>query len=273
MATKFTMLPPFDQASGNLTGKQLLKYALNDNPAYDSPVGRVNYARNYRTRYVAGIRAATGKGYIQVKKKTAVHLTQRSKLNMALLGATGAMYADIIRNQSSELYQNLYAQWLELQNLGNKKTFRQSVSDAIRSGLLQKLAEIPYSGPRGVVNITNPWNHTGGNSNVTVGTDTLVKFWPELAANPISFTVEGLQGVAHSGDTFNDLTSSNYNVLSLSTVSDVIVGEQTISSAVAFGDTEGDIVNILTNNSSYPSSSDSIAAVNYTLTAAQSNPG
>lgn len=210
------MLAPFDQASGNLTGKQLLKYAQNDNPAYDSPVGRVNYARNYRTRYVAGIRAATGEGYIQVKKRSAVNLTQRSKLNMALLGASGAMYGDIVRDQTTELYQNLYAQWLELQNLGNKKTFRQSVSDAIRSGLRQKLAEIPYSGPRGVVIITNPWNYTGSTPNVTVGTDTLVKFWTELAANPITFTVEGMPGVAHQPDTFNDIISRSYNVLNLS---------------------------------------------------------
>lgn len=219
MATKFTMIAPFDQASGNVSGKQLLKYALNNNPAYDSPVGRVNYARNYRTRYVAGIRSATGEGYIQVKKRAAVHLTQRAKLNMALLGATGAMYADIVRNKSTELYQNLYAQWLELQNLGNRKTFRQSISDAIRAGLQQKLAEIPYAGPRGVVNITNPWVYTGLTPNVTVGTDILVKFWGELAQNGIYFTVAGNTGIAKSGMKFVDIIAgaSSINILGLST--------------------------------------------------------
>lgn len=213
------MIAPFDQASGNVSGKQALKYAENDNPAYEAPVGKKNYARNYRTRYIAGIRSATGEGYIQVRKKNAVNLTERAKLNMALLGATGAMYADIIRNKSSELYANLYAQWIELQNLGSKKTFRQSVCDAIRTGLQQKLANIPYSGPRGVVNITNPWNYSGSTPNVTVSTETLVKFWTELAYLPITFTVAGLMGVAHEDDDFESIIQSGYNVLALTTPS------------------------------------------------------
>ena len=215
MATKFTMIAPFDQASGNVSGKQLLKYAENDNPAYDAPVGRVNYARNYRTRYVAAIRTATGEGYIQVRKRSAVHLTQRAKFNMALLGGTGAMYADIIKNKSSDLYANLYAQWIELQNMGSKKTFRESVCDAIRLGLQQKLPQITYSGPRGVVNITNPWNYAGETPNVTVSQAVLVKFWSELADNAITFTVDGLPGIARSDVDFNELIISNYNVLGL----------------------------------------------------------
>lgn len=257
MATKFTMLAPFDQASGNLTGKQLLKYAQNDNPAYDSPVGRVNYARNYRTRYVAGIRSATGEGYIQVKKRSAVNLTPRAKLNMALLGGTGAMYADIVRNQSSELYQNLYAQWLELQNLGNKKTFRQSVSAAIRSGLLQKLAEIPYAGPRGVVIITNPWNYTGANPNVTVGTDTLVKFWGELTLNGTYFTVAGLTGIAKTGMTFQDLISGSERLNILQLTSDA--GPEVEDEHVMQGDL------YLLNNNEYVLISD-VASGSFNLT-------
>ena len=236
MATKFTMIAPFDQASGNVSGKQLLKYAENNNPAYDSPVGRVNYARNYRTRYVAGIRSATGEGYIQVKKKSAVHLTQRAKLNMALLGGTGAIFGSIMRDKSSELYANLYAQWLELQNNGSKKTFRESVCDAIRAGLIAKLEQIPYSGPRGVVYITNPWNYTGSTPNVTVSTETLVKFWTELAANPVTFTVDGLKGVAHggtNGDAFTDIiTRGLYNVLGL-TIGEIPGG---VATGVYMGD-------------------------------------
>lgn len=244
MATRFTMLPPFDQASGNVSGKQVLKYALNNNPAYDAPVGRVNYARNYRTRYVAGIRSATGEGYIQVKKKSAVHLTQRAKLNMALLGGTGAIYADIISHQSTELYANLYAQWIELQNMGSKKTFKQSVSDAIRAGLQQKLANIPYAGPRGVVNITNPWNYTGTTPNVTVGSETLAKFWPELAANPVTFTVEGLKGVAHTGDTFGNIISRRYNVLNLTSSP---APEGGVDDAVKMGDMYVDTIDVEDN--------------------------
>lgn len=213
---RIEFIAPVEAIRGNMSGAQKLVYAENDNPAYASPMGQRNYARNYRPSFIGAKRAKDGLKYFTVRTKSAVRMTAKSKKAMALLGGTGAIFASILRSKSSQLYANLYAQWLELQNLGSKKTFKQSVCDAIRAGLIAKQAEIPYSGPRGVVNITNPWNYTGETPNVTVGTDILVKFWTELATNGINYTVDGLMGIARSGDIFGSTYfSSNLNILGL----------------------------------------------------------
>lgn len=213
---RIEFIAPVEAIRGNMSGAQKLVYAENDNPAYNSPMGQRNYARNYRPSFIGAKRAKDGLKYFSVRTKSAVGMTLKAKKAMALLGGTGAIFGSIMRSKTSELYANLYAQWIELQQMGSKKTFKQSVCDVIRQGLINKVAEIPYAGPRGVVNITNPWNYTGETPNVSIGLDTTAKFWTELAKNPIAFTVEGLKGVAHDGDTFEDIISSQYNVLNMS---------------------------------------------------------
>ena len=63
----------------------------------------------------------------------------------------------------------------------------------------------------------NPWGKFSGALNIQVGDNVRVKFWTELVANGIEFTVDGMKGVAiNDGDAFEDWTgSANYNVLNL----------------------------------------------------------
>ena len=191
---RIEFIAPVEAMRGNLSGAQDLRYAENDNKAYEGPVGSVNYARNYSPRFIGAKVAKNGRKYFTVRTKSANHLTAKAKHAMALLGGTGALVGAILHTKSSDVYQGIYAQWVALQALGSKKTLRQYMSDTIRLGLEAKQKSITFAGPNAPITIGNPWM-----SEVTPGaqvtTDVLVKFATELGPQgiveiPISFTDE-----------------------------------------------------------------------------------
>lgn len=216
---RIEFIAPVEAMRGNLSGKQNLVYAENDNKAYESPVGGVNYARNYTNRFIGAKRAKDGLKYFAVKTRTATHLTAAAKKAMALLGGAGAIYASIVRDKTSQLYIQCKAQYDALVAAGSTKTFRQSLMDVLRAGLIAKSDTFAYAGPAGTIpEIDNPWCKTSSTINVSVGDDILVKFWDQLAKNPVTFEVAGLKGVAHTGDNFDELATYPYNVLNLQIV-------------------------------------------------------
>lgn len=212
---RIEFIAPVEAMRGNLSGRQKLEYPTDNKGAYEGPVGSVNYARNYSARFIGAKIAKSGKKYFAVRTKTANHLTAKAKKAMALLGGTGAIVGAIFKNKTSQLYSELYAQWIELQNLGSTKTFRQSLSDAVRAGLIAKVDSIPYAGPRGVVYIDNPWCNDEETINISISPAVLVKFWEQLAVNPVTFTVDGMVGVGRTTDNFELLVPKHYNILNL----------------------------------------------------------
>lgn len=226
MAKRIEFIAPVEAMRGNLSGRQNLLYAENDNKAYEGPVGSVNYARNYTTRFIGAKRASDGRKYFSVRTKSANHLTAAAKRAMALLGGTGAIVAAILRNKTGEPYSQAYAQWLELQNLGNNKTFRETLSGWIRSALVAKSATIPFTGPRAVYSIKNPFMNATQTTGAVIGTDIVVKFWTELGASgAVTFTIDGAIGVTLTGYSFADIIDGTIeengnvpNVLNLSRV-------------------------------------------------------
>lgn len=227
MAKRIVMIPPFDALTGNLSGDQVLKYAENNNPAYYSPVGKRNYARNYQTRYIGAKRASDGMTYFQVKTKNAVGMTPGLKKAMALLGGTGALYAACIMNSTMK------AQMVNFFNKASeaapatmaKYTFKSYWFESIRLMLKEKRAFLTKTGAGASVTIKNPWVNTEPALSVTVSADILAKFWTELAINPIVFSVEGMNGVAHTGDDFDAIIVSNYNILHLTADGPVKMGD------------------------------------------------
>lgn len=223
MPKRIVMIPPFDVLTGNLSGGQDLKYALNNNPAFDAPEGKVNYARNYKPRYIGSKRGSDGLTYYSVRTKNGVNTNAQTKLAMALLGATGAMRAAILRDDTLRTpIEEKYEQAIATGYISRDITFSRYVFDTIYRGLQRKYAAITFLVPNhGQTHIKNPWVYT--NQQVTAATvpvsdEILVKFWPQLASSPITFTVEGAKGVAHNGDTFANVVSRRYNVLDLSIV-------------------------------------------------------
>lgn len=219
MAKHAQFVPGFAELRGNISGAQKLQYPTDNKGAYEGPLGSKNYARNYRPSVIVSQRASDGAFHYSIRTKTANHLTAKSKTAMALLGGAGAMYAAIVGNKSSQLYNSLYAQYLKFQEFGEKRTFRAFMMDVLRRGLKQKLAVIVVAGPLPPVSIDNPWNTDKEMPNVKVAQQVLVKFWSELASDGITFEVAGQIGVAHGGvateETFEEIVNSNHNVLNL----------------------------------------------------------
>lgn len=200
---RIEFLAPVEAMRGNLSGAQNLKYPTENNKAFESPEGSVNYACNYGTRFIGAKRASDGLKYFAVKTKTATHITPRSLQAMALLGGAGAMYAALVRDKASASYTGIYAQWVELQNVGNPKTFRQYVMDNFRHALASKQSTVVFAGPRPAVTVNNPWV-SEQTADMSISREILTKFWPQLASDGITFTIDGLKVVSESGFDFTD---------------------------------------------------------------------
>lgn len=225
MAKRIEFIAPFDGLRGNVSGRQDLVYAENDNKAFEAPQGRTNYARNYKPRYVSAKRARDGRMYFSVRTKNAVNLSARSMQAMALLGGTGAIYAAIVNNDTLRNgVDTIYRYLIDRTSQGLPggipvdTTFRKYVSDVVRKALQSKAATITFAGGAGVqpVNINNPWILGGTGTAARIAQTVFVQFWPQLASGGIYFYVDSQKGISHIGDAFDDIVQSElYNILGL----------------------------------------------------------
>ena len=209
--------PGFAELRGNISGKQKLEYAENNNPAFDAPNG-VQYARNYRPSVIISQVAKTGKFHFAIKTKSATRINTVTKLKMALLGGAGAVRAAIKKNAVIWVgIQALYAN--EKAGGYTSSSLDKWLFENIYAALQVKAIMIQFISHTGGTsfNIQNPWvyeNQQGG-SPVSVPAAIIAKFWGQLAKNPIFFYVDGMKGVAHLNDTFNTVISRPYNNLGL----------------------------------------------------------
>lgn len=225
MAKRFKMLAPFDSVSGNVSGAQKLAYPVNGQGAYEGPAGK-NYAQNYKPRFIMNERKSDGRLYFQVKQRSATTITARSKRAMAVLGGCGAIIGAILKDKTTAMYQALYEAWIATkpfsQKTGLPSSFREWLSAFIMGALRSKAAVISVlwnnEGTPAFITINNPFV-SGGTAtyDVEISDSALVKFWSELANNPIFFTVDGIvgKGIAHQGETFGTVVDGAHNVLGL----------------------------------------------------------
>ena len=216
MSRRIGFIAPVDHLSGNLSGDQVLKYAQNDNPAFDAPMGK-QYARNYKTRYIGAIRASNGQPYFSVRTKNAVNISNRSKMVMALLGGTASVKQAIKKNQAFAGIVTLYT----TEKIGGytDKTLDKWMFEIIYQALETKEVMFSFISHTGGSSFAfhNPWVYTNqqGGLGLEVPVRIVAKFWMQLAASPIQFYVSGMKGVAHSDDTFANIIARGYNVLGL----------------------------------------------------------
>lgn len=215
MAKRIDFIAPFDGLRGNVSGRQDLVYAENDNKAFEAPQGRTNYARNYKPRYVSAKRASDGRMYFSLRTKNAVNLSARSMQAMALLGGTGAIYAAIVNNDTLRNGVELVYRFLidrTRQGLPGgiplDTTFRQYASDVIRRALESKANTITFAGGAGVqpVLVNNPWVSGGTGEAISISQTVFVQFWQQLAAGGIYFYVDSRRGIAKINLTFNQIS-------------------------------------------------------------------
>lgn len=215
---RIEFIAPVEAIRGNMSGRQDLKYAENDNPAYESPRDQRNYARNYRPSFIGAKVSASGLKYFAVKTKSAVHTTAKAVKAMALQGATGALVGSLLAHKSAQPYITMQALYIAKKTAdGLKVSFRKFASDLFREGLLAGVENFVASSGTASVSIKNPWFNASMTSGAEVSKDVLVKFWDVLHDNALTFRVDGATGIGNAGDGFDDLIpNAEMNVLGLS---------------------------------------------------------
>lgn len=220
---RIEFIAPVEAMRGNLSGAQKgLEYPANDNKAYESPLGSTNYARNYRPSFIGAKRASDGLKYFAVKTKTATHVSAKSKKQMALMGGAGAIIAAVLRTPAIRLRVEAAYGYEKSTMTTQAKSLRDFMTIEIMKGLSLKRPTV-FSARESIssnIVLVNPWvsgTTPQGAVEVPVSNESLVRFWGELANNPIEFEVETIgKGVAHQGDTIEALEAAEtYNVLDI----------------------------------------------------------
>lgn len=224
MARIIEFIAPVEAIRGNMSGRQDLRYAENDNKAFEAPVGRTNYARNYTPRYIGAKVASTGKKYFTVKTKTATKINARTLKTMALLGGAGDIFAHMLKRKDLQPYiqmDRLYQYSVSV--AGYNGTFRKFVMDFLRRGLVDHVQNFVAQAASIQVAFKNPWYD--GTMTDGASTTNLYKFWEQLHDGGIKFFVDGRTGYATANDDFDDVIASNVNVLSLAKDNDNVTME------------------------------------------------
>lgn len=215
---RIEFIAPVESMRGNLSGKQELLYAENNNPAFDAPAGR-QYAKNYQPRFIGAKRASDNLKYFAVKTKSATLISPATKKNMALTGGVGAIYAAILA--APTMRARLEYAWKDY--FHSTKTFRAFLDSYLRDMLSRKarLIQIGRDVEGDIITVGNPWNASTTASYIPeISPEVLVKFWLLLGAidggaAPIYFTVDGRKGIAFNGITFDSNTFAHINILNL----------------------------------------------------------
>lgn len=158
---------PIDYLRGSLSGTQLIEY--NGARAYSISDNERVTADHYSPRLIAkvkGLHTHRRVKFYQVRTRTTVNMTTTARLSMALLGATGAIYAAIVSDKTAAIYD-------DCKRVCPKGiSLRAFLFPILRAGLAAKTATIIIAD--GVI-VTNPWINTGAQT-VNIPANIITKF-------------------------------------------------------------------------------------------------
>lgn len=235
---KIEFIAPVAAMRGNLSGKQSLVYAENDNPAFDAPDGR-QYARNYGPRFIGAKRSSDGKTYFAVKTKSAVNMSPAFRKQNALLAASSEI-ANIVSTNLS-LIEGLTARYKQTAPEG--WSFKRWLMSVIRNGLKDK-RHFAFSGTTlAALFVKNPYIGTVAPSTATdiinqYPKRLLAKFWAELSDGYV-LNVDGRKIIASDTllrDVKTIVDNPRYNVAPVGIVTGGVVLPDDIE---PFKDAEG----------------------------------
>lgn len=151
MSRRISYIVPIDYMTGNLSGRQELDYVQGDG-AYAAPDGQKTSATNYEPRLIAKRRRPNvideGCNYFQVRTKTSVNMTAAMRLNMAVMGGAGALFASLLRDKSAQIYAQCAAA------TPKGISMRAFIVPLLKAGLAAKSAQITIADN---IYIVNPW--------------------------------------------------------------------------------------------------------------------
>lgn len=152
---------------GSLSGSQSLKY--NDDDAYSIAEGERVGADQYQPIMVAKVKGLYSRRrvkYYNVRTRSTVNMTPAVKMSMSAMGGACAIYAAIVNDKTSTIYNNCIAA------CPNEMTLRQFIMPLLINGLRNKVAQIELAP---LLTITNPWVYDGQQS-ITLPANILDKF-------------------------------------------------------------------------------------------------
>lgn len=217
MAKRVDMISPFDALRGNVSGRQKLQYAQNNNPAYEAPEG-TNYARNYKPRYVVAKNSKTGIVHFSVRtKNAAVNNTKTNRVQGALAAARSAYYKAMKDLTIVGKLMQLYG--VSAAKANGESMYKWFVDKAIAC-YRQQAPAFTFSGTVGstvvTVTIDNVFCQGTTGTPLALDEDVRVKFWGALARPGITFEIDDEKGIAFAGMTWGALVEDNQlNVLKL----------------------------------------------------------
>lgn len=132
---------------GNISGRQDIVYG-DAAKAYDVPVGSAASGSNYKPIIVARLIERTRRKNFQVRTRTTINMTQAMRNNLARMGGAAAIYAALIADKTTSIYNDCVSA------CPAGVTLRQFVLPLIRQGLTVKDAQISIADG---VYIVNPW--------------------------------------------------------------------------------------------------------------------
>lgn len=165
-------MAPVESMRGNISGCQQLTY--NEAKAYSIQVGDSISADGYQARIIAKMLHApyaNRKKYFQVRTRSTVNMTATYKHNLALMGGCGALFASLISDKTTAIY-NACANACP-----KDKTLRAFIIPLLRAGLDNKAATISIADG---IAIVNPWI-SSATPNVPVSSTIVDKFASELS--------------------------------------------------------------------------------------------
>lgn len=166
---------PVDYMRGNLSGRQFLEYG-DGKTAYEAiEAGSRGSAANYQPRLVARVvrlDRPTMLRNFQVRTRHSVNMSATMRLNLALMGGVGAIFAAVVSDKTSAIYNDC------VQACPKGMTLRGWMSPIIRQGLAAKNSTLAIADG---IAIQNPWISGGTGSPVTIPQSVLDKFASELS--------------------------------------------------------------------------------------------
>lgn len=218
MAKRVLMIAPFEALRGNVSGRQKLQYAENNNPAYEAPEG-INYARNYKPRYVVSKNSKTGLVHFSVRTKhAAVNNTATNRVQGALAAARAAYYVAIKDLSVVGKLMSLYG--VSAAKANGESMYKWFVDTAIMC-YRQVLPSFSFAGKVGSTNVQvtldNIFRDGVAGTPCPLPDEIMVKFWSALSYQGRMFEIAGQEGIFFNGMMFDQLIESNLNVLGLET--------------------------------------------------------
>lgn len=144
---------PIEWLRGSVSGKQSLTYQ--GTRAYEVQSDALISADTYRPTLVAKLMSKRNLKYYQVRTKSSVHLSPQARLNLAVMGGAGAIFAALV-NRGENLHR--VVAFPVLMNM-----LRTKASMAVFEGIA----------------VDNPWRVQ--NPNVTIAPAIIEKFNSELS--------------------------------------------------------------------------------------------